>query len=75
MYLDSPKHGDSDMANNNAKGSTKAKITAILLLIGAAVTAAAFYLDGDDTTQPDIGAVVDSAQDVKDQFGDDAIEP
>lgn len=63
------------MANNNPRGSTKAKVTAIALLIGALATAAAFYFDGDDTTEPDVGAVIDAGQDVREQFKDEPDTP
>lgn len=59
------------MANNNPKGSTKGKVTAIALLVAAIATAVAFWADGDDTTTPDTAPIVDGVQDVRDQFGDD----
>lgn len=57
--------------NNNPRGSTKAKVTAIALLIAAIATAVAFWADGDDSTNPDVGSVIDAGQEVQNQFSDE----
>lgn len=58
------------MANKNERGSWKAKAVAIAALLAALGWGVVAYLDGDDTTNPDISEIIDAGQDVRDEFSD-----